>query len=300
MFSSVGLFRDVPCPLTDSCNRPICLFSHNPAAVLSVTQVGPLPVPATSTVVPAKRRAQADPQHDPLQLPSSSSSRQSCPADAERPTKLQRTGPAAKPVAVPTASSSSVSSMGSLHHPGFLTPFFDTPDRCSNPYDQCRAVKDPRFDAPGMSPTSCLLARNVVSACPPPIRVPSALCRVFVHSLHAHTLASPSAHAHQDHVEIAIRPLCHALQRRSSPKSFNSIRSCAPPRARDIRAHQERNISKCDHFPSCSSCSRQSHHLRPLSHPLPLSRGVFLQRPLLIPPLARTGILQPDAKSRVL
>jgi hypothetical protein len=173
MFSSFALFRDVPCPLTDSCNRPICLFSHNPAAVLSVTQVDILPIPVaapTTTVVPAKRRAQADPQHDPQQLPSSS--RQSCPVDAERPTKLQRTGPAVKPVAIPTASSSPVSSMGSLHHPGFLTSFFGTPDRCSNPYDQCRAVKDPRFDAPGMSPTSCLLGRNVVSACPPPIRVP--------------------------------------------------------------------------------------------------------------------------------
>ena len=149
-----------------------------------------------------------------------------------------------------------------------------------------------------MSLTSCLLGRNVVSACPPPIRVPSALCRVFVSSLHAHILASPSAHSHQDHVEIVIRSLCHALQRRSSSKSFTSIRSCAPPRARDIRAHQERNISKCDHFPSCSSCGRQSHPLRPLSPPLPLSRDVYPQRPLLIPPLAPTGMLQPDAKSR--
>lgn len=301
MFTPRRLFRDVPCPLRDSCNRPICLFSHNPAAVLTVPQVDPLPVPftaPTTTVVPAKRRAQADAQYDPQRLPSSS--RQSCLVDAERPTKLQRTGPAAKPVAVPTASSSSVSSMRSLPHPGFLPPFFDTPDRCSNPYDQCRAVKDPRFDASGMSLTSCLLGRNVVSACPPAIHVPLALCRVFVPSLHAHILAFPSAHSHQDHVEIVIRSLYHALQRRSSSKSFTSIRSCAPPRARDIRAHQERNIPKCDHFPSCSSCSRQSHHLRPLSPPSPPSRDAFLQRPLLIPPLARTGILQPDAKSRAL
>jgi hypothetical protein len=113
MFST-RLFRDVACPLRDSCNRPICLFSHNPAAVLTVTQVDPVHVPVTTptSIVPAKRRAQADAPLDLQQAPSSS--RQSCPVDAERPTKLQKAGSAAKPVAVPTASSSSVSSVQSF------------------------------------------------------------------------------------------------------------------------------------------------------------------------------------------
>ncbi|KAI0304099.1 Rexo1 protein [Russula brevipes] len=109
MFSPRRLFRDVPCPLGEgeACASPFCLFSHNPGAVLNVTQVDPLPLPVTAaTTVPAKRRlgAHADVQPDPQQAPSSS--RQSYPEDAGRPTKLQRSGPATKPVAIPTASSS--------------------------------------------------------------------------------------------------------------------------------------------------------------------------------------------------
>jgi len=168
MFSTRRLFRDVPCPLGDSCKSPICFFSHNPAAVLTVTQVDTLPAPVTTpttTVVPAKRRAQTDVRPDLQQTPSSS--RPSYPADAERPTKLQRTGPAAKPVAVPTASSSSVSSTEPLPHPGFLTFLLNILlDRCSYPHDQCWAVKDTCFDTSGMSLTSCLSVYNVVSACP--------------------------------------------------------------------------------------------------------------------------------------
>jgi RNA exonuclease 1 len=98
MFQSVGRFRDVPCPLRDACDRPICLFSHNPT---------PVAAPAATKSVPAKRRAPPDVQLDSPQVPSSS--RQSHQANAERPTKLQRIGTAAKPVAVPTASSSPVS-----------------------------------------------------------------------------------------------------------------------------------------------------------------------------------------------
>ena len=43
-------------------------------------------------------------------------------------------------------------------------------DWSSYPYDQCWAVKDTRFDAPGMSLASCPSSRNVVSA--PPARGP--------------------------------------------------------------------------------------------------------------------------------
>ncbi|KAI9508949.1 Rexo1 protein [Russula earlei] len=109
MFNTRHLFRDLPCPLGLSCNRQICLFSHDPTVVLKVTQVQPhsasvpVPIAATSTV-PSKRRAQFDVQLDLRKV--SSSTRPSYPANVERPTKLQRTGAAAKPVAVPTASSS--------------------------------------------------------------------------------------------------------------------------------------------------------------------------------------------------
>src|SRR5712671_806275 len=115
MFNSRHLFRDIPCPQGHTCNRPICLFSHSPTAVLKVTQVDPLPVPAPvpvstiAPIVPAKRRAQPDEQADPQQA--TSSTRRSYPINVERPTKLQKTGSAARPAAVPTASSSTVSSL---------------------------------------------------------------------------------------------------------------------------------------------------------------------------------------------
>jgi len=183
MFSTRRLFRDVPCPLRDSCKSPICLFSHNPAAVLTVTQVDTVPAPVTTpttTVVPTKRRVQTDARPDLQQTPSSS--RPSYPADAERPTKLQRTGPAAKPVAVPTASSPSVSSAGSLPHSSRLlnAPLLE----------HSRPVFLPSRSMPGSQGYLFRRARYVthlvsvglqrglrLSLC---IHVPSAPCRVFV------------------------------------------------------------------------------------------------------------------------
>ena len=107
MFSTRRRFGDLTCPLRDSCNRPICLFSHNPTSVPTPSLIFNVPEPAATRAVPAKRPAQSD---APLTLQQvSSSSRSSYPANAERPTKLRKTGSAAKPVAVPTASSSPVS-----------------------------------------------------------------------------------------------------------------------------------------------------------------------------------------------
>lgn len=100
MFNTLGLFGDIPCPRRVTCNRSICLFSHNPSTLFKSTNVDPF-------TVPAKRRQELDPPLDPQQIPSSS--RRSYSADPERPTKLQRVGSAAKPVAVPTASSLPVS-----------------------------------------------------------------------------------------------------------------------------------------------------------------------------------------------
>ena len=108
MFSTQRRFGDVTCPLRESCNRPICLFSHNPTPISTPSLVFNVPEPAPAAkAVPAKRSAQSDAPLTPQQVPSSS--RPSFPANAERPTKLQKTGSAAKPVAVPTASSSPVS-----------------------------------------------------------------------------------------------------------------------------------------------------------------------------------------------
>ncbi|KAI0284216.1 ribonuclease H-like domain-containing protein [Russula aff. rugulosa BPL654] len=108
MFSTRRRFGDVPCPLSDSCNRPICLFSHNPTPIPTPSLLFNVPelAPPPAKTVPAKRPAQSDAPLTltPQQVPSSS--RPSYPANVERPTKLRKTGSAAKPVAVPTASSS--------------------------------------------------------------------------------------------------------------------------------------------------------------------------------------------------
>lgn len=169
MFNTRRLFRDVPCPLGGSCKSPTCFFSHNPAAVLTITQVDTLPAPVTTpttTVVPAKRRAQTDARPDLQRTPSSS--RPSYPADAERPTKLQRTGPAAKPVAVPTASSSSVSSTEPLPHPGLPNVPFE---RSRPVFLSSRSMLGSqrylfRRDRYVTHLTSCLSVYNVLSACP--------------------------------------------------------------------------------------------------------------------------------------
>jgi hypothetical protein len=147
MFHTGRFFRDVPCPLRDACDRPICLFSHN---------FTPVPAPAPTRVVPAKRHAPPELDPPPPSRPSS--------ANAERPTKLRRTGPAAKPVAIPTASSSPVSKLD----PCPIALPHGTLDRGPCPRDQCWAVKNTRFDAPGMSLASCPSSRNVVST--PPTR----------------------------------------------------------------------------------------------------------------------------------
>ena len=171
MFTTRRSFVDVPCPLRDSCNRPICLFSHNPTLNPSPYLIFnvPEPAPPAAKAVPAKRPAQSEAPLTPQQVPSSS--RPSYPANAERPTKLRKTGSAAKPVAVPTASSSPVSKRRLTLYCSFLIGILDW---SSYPYDQCWAVKDTRFDAPGMSLASCPSSRNVVSA--PLARVFSFLC----------------------------------------------------------------------------------------------------------------------------
>jgi hypothetical protein len=216
MFNTVGLFGDIPCPVRDSCDRSFCLFSHDTNAIFNSTRVDPL-------ILPPKRRIEPDTL---VQSP------------AERPTKLQRAGSTAKPLAIPTASSSPVSStsLPSSHYRFFIVPV----DWRSYPYNQCRAVKGPRFDSPGKSLPMCMPQ----SCC----YVSSALLSLVLPALHAHTLPSSSTHFRQDHVEIVIRSLRRSLRVYSPSKPLVSVRSYAPSRARDIRAHDKVNLSKCDHF----------------------------------------------------
>ncbi|TFK55937.1 hypothetical protein OE88DRAFT_1621054 [Heliocybe sulcata] len=114
MFSLLGLFQKLPCPDRNNCKRPQCLFSHRPDASetlsLNIPVDEPKPTPAagpsTSTsanlTVPAKRPALSQP--DLLRRPGSASNGNAAP---EPPRKLQKTGPVSKPVAVPTATTTS-------------------------------------------------------------------------------------------------------------------------------------------------------------------------------------------------
>ncbi|KAI0318701.1 hypothetical protein OF83DRAFT_1056421 [Amylostereum chailletii] len=111
MFSSLGLFHsNLPCPHKPSCERPYCLFSHSPHVVQApiVVKYAPPIVAAPSTTIPAKRPAAgtASPARSLAASTSaaSSSRRRLDSSSAERPTKLQRVGTAARPVALPTAS----------------------------------------------------------------------------------------------------------------------------------------------------------------------------------------------------
>ncbi|KZT20361.1 ribonuclease H-like protein [Neolentinus lepideus HHB14362 ss-1] len=115
MFSLLGLFQKLPCPDRNNCKRPRCLFSHRPDAseTLSLSipldgpKTAPTPGPSTSagetkSTVPAKRPALS--QADPAWRPGSTSNGN---AALEPPRKLQKTGLGNKPVAVPTASTTS-------------------------------------------------------------------------------------------------------------------------------------------------------------------------------------------------
>ncbi|KAI0032042.1 hypothetical protein K488DRAFT_78726 [Vararia minispora EC-137] len=116
MFSSSGRFKSLPCPLRATaaeCSRLNCLFSHDPN-VTAPKYLVPYDVPAA---VPAKRPAPAPAQPSTSSVPSPapysspSAKRNASLASGSKlatpsgpPTKFQRVGPAARSVAVPTAS----------------------------------------------------------------------------------------------------------------------------------------------------------------------------------------------------
>ncbi|KAF8663427.1 hypothetical protein AX16_000997 [Volvariella volvacea WC 439] len=95
MFSSLGLFKTLPCPDSDKCPRSPCLFSHNPHHSSSRPLVPPpiqAPAPHPPPTVPAKRPIITTPL-----CPAT-------PATPEPPRKLQRVGPVKASSAVPSAS----------------------------------------------------------------------------------------------------------------------------------------------------------------------------------------------------
>jgi RNA exonuclease 1 len=111
MFSTLGLFRNLPCPQRDTCSLQNCLYSHSPnlpnPTPLKFVQA-PTPVASTSStptktqaksvvIVPAKR-----PATSPIKkIPAS--------ASTEPPAKLQKVGPTQRSTAIPSATRTEVS-----------------------------------------------------------------------------------------------------------------------------------------------------------------------------------------------
>ncbi|VDB90083.1 unnamed protein product [Peniophora sp. CBMAI 1063] len=98
MFTPLGLFRKLPCPLRGECERVHCLYSHDAgvsAPTYAVSYSVPLPAAAPSQPV---QRAQKRKEPDSQPPPASSSSGVRPP-----PTKTQRVGPTKAKTAVPTA-----------------------------------------------------------------------------------------------------------------------------------------------------------------------------------------------------
>lgn len=130
MFPILNLFQRDPCPERDTCKRPNCIFSHDPNTpqtptprilVESPPQVVPsgsgsgTSTPSSSRIATPRSSTQSQSQgkrgfSSPLS-PSLKAGGSSAagPSTGEPPRKLQRVGTAQKPVAIPTATTTSVS-----------------------------------------------------------------------------------------------------------------------------------------------------------------------------------------------
>ena len=111
MFSTIGLFQDLPCPEKGSCTRINCLYSHRS----DITQIPVIPVPVASTsstpADPAPKASTYQPLGGPSSLvpvkrPLSSPLRVAGPSKGlacpEPPRKFQRVGPTSRPTALPS------------------------------------------------------------------------------------------------------------------------------------------------------------------------------------------------------
>ncbi len=114
MFPTLCLFQTLPCPEKPHCKRPNCLFSHRP----DFTQIPDTPIlvevskPSCAPASTSTPQLVAEPTTSiPAKRSISSPLRATAPSDGsaarEPPRKLQRTGPPKRPVAVPSAPTTS-------------------------------------------------------------------------------------------------------------------------------------------------------------------------------------------------
>ena len=145
-----------------------------------------------------------------------------------------------------------------------------------------------------MSLASCLSSRNVAST--PPTRAPSSALS-SLRCMLTFWFLRPA------HIKAMLKSLYDHFV-----TLYNAVLPQDPSLASDHALRQEQEIyertTKSTYrnviFPSCFSCNKQSHFLRPSSPPLPLSRIALRPHSPLTPLLALLGILQLDAKSRTL
>jgi RNA exonuclease 1 len=114
MFSSLGLFQSLECPDRDNCTRVECIFSHRtdlqPSFTLAIPidveptskSHRPIPPPPGEKSIPSKRTIAST--SSPCGPVTSKGSESSGP-----PRKLQKLSATPKPIAVPTATHTSVS-----------------------------------------------------------------------------------------------------------------------------------------------------------------------------------------------
>ena len=92
MFSSLGLFKTLPCPDFPKCSRNSCLFSHQSQLPPPPSLI--IPVQSPLAVVPSKRPVSLSPR---------------LPTPDEPPRKFQKLSPQQKSLAIPSPSHTNVS-----------------------------------------------------------------------------------------------------------------------------------------------------------------------------------------------
>ncbi|KAF9534224.1 ribonuclease H-like domain-containing protein [Crepidotus variabilis] len=112
MFSTLGLFRSLPCPHHDSCSLQNCLFSHSlntpePRLLNLVPTPAPRPQPVASSSSSYPPVARVQPLPKPINIIPAKrpaiSPVKTTPASPEPPRKVQKLGPTQKSTTVPAA-----------------------------------------------------------------------------------------------------------------------------------------------------------------------------------------------------
>lgn len=105
MFSTLGLFRQLPCPQLDICTRQNCLYSHLPSARASsfVSQRQPAVSSAAQSTLGRSVTQSKPVETVPAKRPAISQVKRSS-VSTEPPRKLQKVGPTQRPLAtIPTS-----------------------------------------------------------------------------------------------------------------------------------------------------------------------------------------------------